>query len=330
MTTTDRFLLDAWYAIARVADVRYETMMPIRLLGEHLVLWASERRGITVLADRCPHRSVRLSAGEVRDGNIVCPYHGWQFDSNGQCTHIPAHPAMRIPSSFRVHSYPVRERFGVVWTTLGDPDTEIHDFPEWHDGHYTHIPFGPYAFHASPFRVVENAFDIPHFAILHDKQLGLSARPEIPRFQVSVGKDGLRIRNVRIWQPDIDGSGSSGQVRYDHYLPHPLTLYTEKSFSGGCQTAYFTITPVAESEAIAWGWSAFRGAVTANPSDFNDYQKLLYESDKSIVESQYPADLPISRSRSNAHDAEVHVESDRGSTAYRRWLRELGATYAVC
>ena len=42
--------------------------------------------------DVCPHAGWRLSEGEIVDGRIECPGHGWQFQSTtGQCTDVPAY-----------------------------------------------------------------------------------------------------------------------------------------------------------------------------------------------------------------------------------------------
>ena len=40
--------------------------------------------------DECPHRKVPLSEGRIEnDGTLFCSYHGWRFDGDGSCTHVP-------------------------------------------------------------------------------------------------------------------------------------------------------------------------------------------------------------------------------------------------
>ena len=42
--------------------------------------------------DVCPHAGWRLSEGEIVDGRLECPGHGWQFETaTGQCTDVPAY-----------------------------------------------------------------------------------------------------------------------------------------------------------------------------------------------------------------------------------------------
>lgn len=42
--------------------------------------------------DECPHAQWRLSEGEIVDGVLECPGHGWQFDiETGRCTDVPVY-----------------------------------------------------------------------------------------------------------------------------------------------------------------------------------------------------------------------------------------------
>jgi hypothetical protein len=70
---------------------------------------------------------MRLSFGFVRGSRIACIYHGWQYDANGQCQFIPAHPALSIPSSISVVTYPCVERLGIVWMYS---DSNVTSTPE--------------------------------------------------------------------------------------------------------------------------------------------------------------------------------------------------------
>ena len=58
--------------------------------------------------------------GLLEDGLVQCPYHGWRFDGAGQCLRIPTLPAdQKIPARARVDSYPVQERYGLIFAFLG-------------------------------------------------------------------------------------------------------------------------------------------------------------------------------------------------------------------
>jgi phenylpropionate dioxygenase-like ring-hydroxylating dioxygenase large terminal subunit len=71
-------------------------------MGLDLVVWNSDEKTEgkwSVMADACPHRLAPLSQGRVdpETGCIECPYHGWQFDTEGNLTRLPhAEPDIRI------------------------------------------------------------------------------------------------------------------------------------------------------------------------------------------------------------------------------------------
>ncbi|WP_375288401.1 Rieske 2Fe-2S domain-containing protein [Sphingomonas sp.] len=104
-----------WHPVAELARLGRRPLAR-RLLGEPLVVFAGED-GPVVLRDRCPHRGMPLSGGRVREGRIVCPYHGWAFGAGGVCRAVPG--SREVPS-IHAAALPVRVAAGLVWTTLGE------------------------------------------------------------------------------------------------------------------------------------------------------------------------------------------------------------------
>ncbi|MEQ8960663.1 MAG: Rieske 2Fe-2S domain-containing protein, partial [Coleofasciculus sp. C2-GNP5-27] len=81
-----------WYPLSPVEDLDPKQPTPVTLLGLRLVIWKPPSSPTyRVFLDQCPHRLAPLSEGRVdeKTGNLVCSYHGWQFNSQGICTHIP-------------------------------------------------------------------------------------------------------------------------------------------------------------------------------------------------------------------------------------------------
>ena len=83
------------------------------------------------------------SLGKVEEGHLICPYHGWRYDGNGRCTHIPAHPEQKPPEKAAARVYQVRERYGLIWVSLGQPDRDVPPFPEHDDPAYRTVLCGP-------------------------------------------------------------------------------------------------------------------------------------------------------------------------------------------
>ncbi|BBF76851.1 Rieske 2Fe-2S domain-containing protein [Acinetobacter ursingii] len=87
-----------------------------------VAVWRSMQGHVQIWENRCPHRSVRLSLGQVQGESLVCAYHGWQFAAeDGHCQRIPAQPDQRAPKSLCAKSYAVTEKSGMIWYG-GDAD----------------------------------------------------------------------------------------------------------------------------------------------------------------------------------------------------------------
>jgi len=116
-----KYLKNAWYAAA-FADELDDAPLARKLLDRDMVLFRLEDGGIALLGDRCPHRFAPLSAGKVVGNEIQCPYHGLQFDRLGQCSRNPHMKGGGPLRAARVDSWPVTEKYGVVWFWPGDPE----------------------------------------------------------------------------------------------------------------------------------------------------------------------------------------------------------------
>ena len=125
----DPVLSHEWLVVAMSDEIGTQQPHKVTVLGEDIVLWRSET-GIHAFRDLCIHRGTALSLGRVEDGNLVCPYHGWQYEGSGQCVRIPAQPDLPIPTKARAHSYACQERYGLVWLALNDPKADIPMYPE--------------------------------------------------------------------------------------------------------------------------------------------------------------------------------------------------------
>ena len=116
MTT---YLRNVWYVAAWDHEVPADRPLARTILGERLVFFRDADGRPQALFDRCPHRFAPLSMGKVVDGCIQCPYHGLQFGGDGACTRNP-HGSGLIPKAAQVRSYPVVERWSVLWIWIGD------------------------------------------------------------------------------------------------------------------------------------------------------------------------------------------------------------------
>ena len=132
------FLPECWYPLARGSAVR-SRLASVTLDGQPFALFR-DAQGHPHAIDLtvCPHRGVPLSDGQLRDGTLECPYHGWRFDAQGRCMEDSptgtggAHCA----GSVRSRGFPVVERDGYLWQSTPDarPRPSARQFrpsPSW-------------------------------------------------------------------------------------------------------------------------------------------------------------------------------------------------------
>ncbi|MEJ6387965.1 aromatic ring-hydroxylating dioxygenase subunit alpha [Gymnodinialimonas sp. 2307UL20-7] len=98
-------------------------VVPVRLMGEDLVLFRDESGTLGLIGRHCPHRGADLAYGRLEDNGLRCPFHGWHFDCTGQCVEQPGEPeGSRMHEQIKAVSYPVQEKNGIIWTYMGEGD----------------------------------------------------------------------------------------------------------------------------------------------------------------------------------------------------------------
>lgn len=312
-------IVNDWHVVARSADLEEGNVQKVRLLGQDLVLWRNGGRTM-VWKDLCLHRGARLSMGWVENGVLVCPYHGWQYDCTGQCVKMPAHPE-QIPSPrAKAITYPIKERYGLVWVCLGDPECSPPNLPEWDDPEFRNVHSGPYHFNASPMRAMENFLDASHFPFVHDGVLGDHKQPDpIEPYEVFLSEEGLSTSEICVNQPYGDHRGQEVRVGYTYRCPRPFTAYFSKRVGnrGERFSSFCPMTPVEDTKCILWLITSSNYGLDVPPEMVRERNDIVFNQDKPVVESQRPELLPLDLS------VELHVRADKLAIEYRKWLKAL-------
>lgn len=112
-----------WHPVARSDELRAgDNIVAGFADGVELALWRAADGSAQAWENRCPHRSVRLTLGQVQGDRLACAYHGWQYAAgSGQCAGIPAHPNMPAPKNVCVKVFRTVESTGMIWINF-DPD----------------------------------------------------------------------------------------------------------------------------------------------------------------------------------------------------------------
>jgi len=109
---------DHWYPLAWSREVKPGKTFAAAFAGEPIVLVRPKEGPVFALEDRCAHRQVPLSKGEVDGCAVRCCYHGWAYDQSGRCTDVPYLGKGKLPNGVR--AYPCREKDGLIFIFPGD------------------------------------------------------------------------------------------------------------------------------------------------------------------------------------------------------------------
>ena len=106
--------------------------LPVRLLGEDLVLFRDDRGRPGLLGIHCSHRGADLSYGRLEDGGLRCIYHGWLYDIEGRCLDQPGEPGGGAHrDAIRHLAYPCREKSGVIFAYMGPGEPPLLPNYDW-------------------------------------------------------------------------------------------------------------------------------------------------------------------------------------------------------
>lgn len=116
-----------WQPVALQADLPVGSPpMPVRLLGEDLVLFRDDQGRPGLLGLHCSHRGADLSYGRLEDGGLRCIYHGWLYDVGGRCLEQPGEPAGSTSHErIRQRAYPCVETGGFILAYMGQGEPPL-------------------------------------------------------------------------------------------------------------------------------------------------------------------------------------------------------------
>lgn len=169
-----------WFAVANASEAE-RSPRTLHYFGQDMVLYRGESGRAVLLDAYCPHMGTHLGSGEnsatttseyfMEGDNIRCPFHAWRFGPDGVCNHIPYHNGP-IPPQARVKSWPVEERYGVIFAWHDPegqkPDYPVPDFPEWNAESAVRWDGLEYLCDLNhPIEILDNMSDVAHLDHLH-------------------------------------------------------------------------------------------------------------------------------------------------------------------
>lgn len=255
-------LREYWY-IAAESRALGSRPVPRTILGERLVLFRQAPGRPAALIDRCAHRHMALSQGKVHGGFVECPYHGWRYDAQGRCVHIPSLRDGAKPPEIALRSYPAVESDDYVWVYMGSkpPSGPPRRFAHVHEPRWTTFHMKT-RFHAAAISCLENFLDCPHTVYVHRKWFRSRDAREVVA-QVNAGSDSIEVeffgeRDAQSLVSHLLFPSQRKMVHTDRFLM-PSTSRVDYSFG---PNRHFVITsqctPVTEDETEVYTVITFR------------------------------------------------------------------------
>jgi vanillate O-demethylase monooxygenase subunit len=193
------YLTDLWYCVALAGEINATPLRRI-VCERPIVLFRTESGRIVGLEDRCGHRQAPLSRGRVLGEEIQCMYHGYVFDAEGACTHVPHQIA--APQTACIKAYAAVERWGFVWLWWGeaaaaDP-AKVPHLPWTQDAGRRSV-FFRFAASANFQLMADNLLDVSHTDFLHRASIGSQSgmKADAPTVEVTCAVDGDRVYCTR-------------------------------------------------------------------------------------------------------------------------------------
>ena len=171
-TPAGELLRRYWHPVAIAADLTPESPTKfVRVLGEDLVLFVTPQGEAGLLNDRCAHRGASLSYGRVEARGIACAYHGWLYDTKGNCLETPAEPAdSKFCLTVKQKAYPVQKLAGLYWAYFGpQPVPLIPKYDVWARTDGWHWLRALPQLDCNWLQAMENSVDTAHLHILHQE-----------------------------------------------------------------------------------------------------------------------------------------------------------------
>jgi len=331
--------INFWYPIVRSEDLGPDQPEKVTVLGVNLVAFRDDDGTAHVLSDTCAHRGGSLggawsgpeSAPRIINGCVVCPYHGWEFGGDGACKNIPSIGyGTKPPPRAKIDSYPVQEKYGIVFAFLGDlpqeerpPLLEVEEYAQegWRANTILILEVDYYYE-----RSIENALDPAHNEFVHPSH-GFSGinrdTYKVNEYDVVDHEQGYGMWFMHKFNaPPLKGKtwgkarekGGELYAGSGTYGPNVVVTHINVQPGMGFRQ-YFFEQPVSENRTRIF-FLNMRNFMLEPKHDgpIHARNKAIAKQDIDILLELYPTQTPVSNTK------EVLMPADKAIVAYRDWL----------
>jgi phenylpropionate dioxygenase-like ring-hydroxylating dioxygenase large terminal subunit len=324
LVTKQPVLKRFWYPVLPLGDLG-DAPHPFTLLGQKIVIWRDRQGQPVVTEDRCCHRSAQLSRGQILNGTLQCPYHGWQFDGAGKCVAVPQLAGAEIPGNYCIRAFQTAERYGYIWVCLSDePLHEIPQIPEATEAEFRLIQEFYEPWSCPGLRVMENEFDMAHPTFVHTGTFGSASHPIPDQLKVIDTPTGIRTQAILgvVNPPEQQQNLKMQQAQTHRTLDvdwfMPFTCKLRINYPNGLvHIIVNTATPIDDQTSQIVQFCLRNDTEADTPTaDVIAFDRRVTLEDKAILETT-DYDVPLRPSR------EQHMFTDQPGIFMRRKLAGL-------
>ena len=331
------FVTQNWYIAARSVEVG-DNPVPKTIVKVEMVLFRDNDNKVRAVQAMCAHRGGNLGSGRCVNGRIECPWHGWQYDGDGQCQHIPSIGSSgKIPGAARLPGYPVHEAQGLiyVWPNSDVASDWLPNHHEFFDSRY-HVKAASRFQKGNFINTIEGSIDDSHVHIAHRKTIRDSTCVALAPIQnIKVDEDNRGVQGEMLWQEDKKHSISTFDKWVNKHLlgieedpaTHDKTFRVEMSGlvthtyhkdDGHEVIVYAITTPVDESHNLF-----FAGFIDTNPHrsfignliywiSMRSLGQRVFDEDEAVITDAIADRFP------GGHPRPISVNADAMGLEFRR------------
>jgi phenylpropionate dioxygenase-like ring-hydroxylating dioxygenase large terminal subunit len=160
-----------WYVIGTPGDFIANKPKKVTVWSKNYIVWKNIDGKYNCLDDVCSHKGASLSGGKIHNNCAVCPYHGYEFNSNGTLVKVPGLNFQSSPV-YDVSKYSIIEKNGWVYlntmqTNISEPEMAINIFEEEEFAKNFSVVYLNMDFDCYSRILSENSLDVMHIGFVH-------------------------------------------------------------------------------------------------------------------------------------------------------------------
>lgn len=301
-------LPNGWFAIAWSKDLVPGDVKRIQYFGEELVLFRTREGVPKVLDAYCAHLGAHLAeGGRVVGETIRCPFHGWQYDGDGNCAKIPY--CERIPAAAKLRSWEVVERnhMIMVWRHAENkpPTWEVPSMPEFDDAEWAEVRTFDLEVAVHMQDMAENNCDPIHFYYVH------SATEQSAESEMTYGEGGRFFRITSTGEKETPFGKVKMELERDTW-GLGVSSVRMKGIANAGLLMFSSTTPIDEGHSHSrWVFSVTKNLADIAGEEFIEGMSTGVLQDMRIWENKIHRADP------------VFCEADKYLAEFRRWTKQF-------